>query len=98
MLGGQGITVKIDEAKIGKRKFQKDRLIIGQLIFDVERGKLFIEYVPDRSATALLTVIKKWIKPDTIIVSACWKAYNCLETEGYKHLTVNHSYNFVDPD
>lgn len=59
---------------------------------------MFVECVPDRSAETLLKVIKKWIAPGTTIISDCWKAYNCLEIEGYKHLTVNHSYNFVDPD
>lgn len=33
-----------------------------------------------------------------IIISDCWKVYNRLETEGYKHLTVNCFYNFVDLD
>ena len=27
-----------------------------------------------------------------------WKGYDCLQDEGYNHLTVNHSLNFVDPD
>ena len=31
-------------------------------------------------------------------MSDMWKAYDCLQDEGYNHLTVNHSLNFVDPD
>lgn len=31
-------------------------------------------------------------------MSDCFKAYGCLQSEGYKHATVNHLYNFVDPD
>uniref|UniRef100_A0A915HIG2 ISXO2-like transposase domain-containing protein n=1 Tax=Romanomermis culicivorax TaxID=13658 RepID=A0A915HIG2_ROMCU len=27
-----------------------------------------------------------------------WKAYNCLEDEGYEHMSVNHSLNFKDPE
>ena len=30
--------------------------------------------------------------------SDLWKAYDCLKNEGYDHLTVNHSLNFVNPD
>nr|XP_034194197.1 uncharacterized protein LOC117610669 [Osmia lignaria] len=65
-----------------------------------ERGskKVFIVAVENRKAQTLLNVIKKWILPGTTIISNCWKAYNCLNNEGYKHSTVNHSYNFIDPD
>ena len=31
-------------------------------------------------------------------MSDMWKAYDCLQDEGYNHLTVNHSLNFIDPD
>ena len=32
------------------------------------------------------------------MTSGMWKAYDCIKDEGYFHLTVSHSLNFVDPD
>ena len=63
----------------------------------MKKEETFFVPVPDHSSDTLLSVIKEWIHPATTIVSDCWKAYNCLEKEGFKHLTVNHTYNFVDP-
>ncbi|XP_071575579.1 uncharacterized protein [Temnothorax nylanderi] len=72
-LGGPNKIVEIDEAKIGKRKYNRGRIIEGKWIFGgYKRG--------------------------TTIMSDCWRSYNCLNNEGFQHLTVNHSMNFVDPD
>ncbi|EZA61656.1 hypothetical protein X777_11254 [Ooceraea biroi] len=101
MIGGEGETVEIDEAKVGKGKYNKGRIVEEQWIFGgIERSskRLFIEPVPDQSADTLLTAIKKWIKPGTTIISDCWKSYKCLANEDYIHLTINHKMNFVDPD
>ena len=54
--------------------------------------------VPDRSQDTLLPIIKEWILPGTTIISDYWRSYCCLEREGYKHLRVNHSLNFKDPE
>ena len=54
--------------------------------------------VADRTSATLLDVIHQYIENGSTIVSDCWKAYDCLEKEGYKHLKVNHSVNFVYPD
>ena len=35
--------------------------------------------------------------PRTTIISDIWAAYNRLGTQGYQHLTDNHTYNFVEP-
>jgi len=56
--------------------------------------------VGDRSEETLINCIKSRIKPKTVIISDCWKAYQNLTSIPdfhYKHLTVNHSKNFVDP-
>ena len=31
-------------------------------------------------------------------MSDCWKAYDCLENEGYIHGTVNHSIEFINSE
>nr|XP_027219207.1 uncharacterized protein LOC113811624 [Penaeus vannamei] len=101
MIGGQGKIVEIDESKFGRRKYNMGRVIDGQWVFGGicrETRDLFLVPVEDRTSDTLLAVIKERIAPGSIIISDCWKAYNCLSDEGFEHLTVNHSYHFVDPD
>jgi len=100
VLGGHGVVVEIDEAKFGKRKFNTGRLIDGTWVFGgFERGSknCFLVPVPSRGSDVLLDVIKTWIRPGTTVISDCWKAYDCLSSEGFVHQSVNHSMNFVDP-
>lgn len=57
---GREEVVQIDEAKLGKRKYNKRRSIRGQWIFDgIQRSnkRLFIEPGFDRPADTLLIVI-----------------------------------------
>ncbi|XP_045468447.1 uncharacterized protein LOC123676540 [Harmonia axyridis] len=100
-LGGPGKIVEIDEAKFGRRKYNRGRIIEGQWIFggiERESKKVFMVPVADRSQDTLLEIIKEWILPETTVMSDCWRSYDCLENEGFQHLKVNHSLNFVDPD
>lgn len=99
-IGGEGKIVEIDESKFGKRKYNVGRILEGQWVFGGvcrETRKCFVVPVEKRDSDTLLAVIKDKIEPGTIIISDCWKAYNCLQSEGYRHLTVNHSVNFVVP-
>jgi hypothetical protein len=102
MLGGPGVEVEIDEAKMGRRKFHRGRRVDGVWLFGaVERGcnwsRCCIIPVERRDEETLLGEIRKFIAPDTVIYSDCWKAYTGLATAGYTHRTVNHSEAFVDP-
>jgi len=98
-LGGPGVVVEIDEAKFSRCKFNTGWLIDGTWVFGgFEQGskKRFLVPVVSRGSDVLLEVIKKWIRLEITIISDCWKAYDCLASEGYTHFSVNHSVNFVD--
>lgn len=84
-LGGPGKIVEIDEAKFGKRKYNRGRIVDGVWLFggfERDSNNIFVKMVPNRNSKTLLEVIKRLIKPGSIIMSDCWKAYNCLQDEG----------------
>ena len=99
-IGGEGCTIEIDESKFGRRKYNVGRVIEGQWVFGGicrESRAFFMVPVADRTSDTLLSIISEYIEPGSTIISDCWKAYDCLSKEGYQHLKVNHSVNFVDP-
>ncbi|GFY02371.1 putative isxo2-like transposase domain protein [Trichonephila clavipes] len=100
-LGGEGKIVEIDGSMFGKMKYGKGKPVNGQWVFggvEMNSNKCFFRVVPNRTKEELLSVIKEWLVPGSVIISDCWKAYNCLSHEGYQHLRVNHSLTFKDPE
>ena len=101
-IGGVGVEVEIDESKFGKRKYHKGHRVEGQWVFGGrekhDKSKIFMVPVKNRKKVTLLALIKKWIKPGSIIHSDCWKAYSDLAKHGYTHVTVNHSKEFVNKE
>jgi transposase-like protein len=100
-LGGPGLTVEIDESKFGRRKYNRGKRVEGQWVFGMierESGRVVLEAVEKRDRATLLPIIKKWVLPGTRIMSDMWKSYDTLGDEGYTHLTVNHSIQFLNPD
>lgn len=108
-IGGPGIIVEIDEALLGKRKSNKGRLlsaertqqwIVGGIQRSADRreaAKVFLVPVADRSAASLIELIKNYVEEGTTIMTDCWRGYEALQHENFRHFTVNHSLNFVDP-
>ena len=100
-IGGNGIEVEIDESKFGKRKYYRGHQVEGQWIFGgrekYDKSKVFMVPVADRKKDTLLPIIKKWIKPHSIIHSDCWKSYDELKSMEYTHVKVNHSKQFINP-
>ena len=99
-IGGAGKVVEIDEAKFGRRKYNRGWYQEGHCVFGgIERGsvKAFMVEVDDRSAATLLPIIQQYILPGTTVLSDKWRSYSCVPSLGMSHQTVNHSIHFVDP-
>ena len=62
-----------------------------------QSGDIFFEIVANRDENTLSKIIRKYVKPGTKIISDGQKSYSNLKEDGYAHVVVNHTENFVDP-
>lgn len=101
-IGGENCVVEVDESKFGRRKYNRGRVVEGQWVVGGicrETGEIFIAMCPEnkRDAATLLQIIDDHVWENSTIITDCWKAYEGLDESKWRHLTVNHSQNFVDP-
>src|SRR5215813_11075282 len=84
IIGGEGITVEIDESKFGKRKYNRGHRVEGVwVIGGVERTAnrlMFAEVVEQRDAVTLLDVISRHVAAGSIVHTDLWRGYAQLET------------------
>ena len=102
-IGGPNTIVEIDEAKFGKQKYNRGRLVQGTwLAGGIQRhtDNCFLAICPGnrRDATTLGNIVQTYVHRGTTVITDKWKGYVNLTNFGYIHLDVNHSTNFVDPE
>lgn len=87
--------VEIDECKIGKRKYNTGRLVEGIWVLGMidRQGGYRLEVCPDnkRDHETLLPIIQKHVISGTTIITDQWRGYVGLQSQGFTHLTVNHT-------
>lgn len=101
-LGGADKIVEIDESVIGRTKYNVGRRREQQWLFGcIERGSsnIFIKCVDTKTKNEPGGIIREVIADKTLIISDEWPAYMSFfgNAPEYKHLSVNHTENFVDP-
>jgi transposase-like protein len=102
LIGGPGIVVEIDEMKLGQRKYNRGHKVEGAWIVNgVERTserRKFSVHVEHRDSETLHAVVRKHVKPGSIVYTDCWRGYNGIAAAcNVDHQTVNHSVHFKDP-
>ena len=66
-------------------------------------GEMFAVIVEKRDAWTLIPILCRFVRPGSIIISDCWKAYDRIKEVKeagfyyYEHQTVNHSESFKNP-
>jgi hypothetical protein len=101
-IGGPGVTVEIDESKLGKRKYNRGHVVDGAWVIggveDTPERKVFLRRIESRDRDTLIPIILQHVHPESIIRTDLWRSYSSLADHRYMHETVNHSQHFRDPE
>ena len=96
LLGGE---VEADESYFGGvRKGKCGRGAAGKVpVFGLLKrgGKVFVLPVPDARSDTLMPIIRRKIKPDSIVYTDTFRSYNVLDVSEFKHYRINHSHLFA---
>lgn len=103
LLGGNGMTVEIDETFMTLTKGRMGRPVRRHkkwILTMVERGTMrsYMQVVRWRDRRTLLPIILRHVRPLTTVNTDSWRAYRFLgRLAMFRHRVINHNLNFVDP-
>lgn len=83
--------------KYNRGRLVKQLWVFGLTAKEFNPPRTLFYVVLRRDQRTLHKLIRRHCLPGATIVSDCWRGYNNLGQLGYRHLTVNHTRNFVDP-
>ena len=92
--------VEVDESYFGGiRKGKRGRGAAGKIaVFGLLKrgGKVFTAIIPNAKTETLLPIIHEKVRPDSIVYTDCFRAYNALDVSTFHHQRINHSKLFAD--
>lgn len=92
--------VEADESYFGGvRKGKRGRGAAGKVaVFGLLKrgGKVYTAIIPNAKTETLLPIIEQRVKPDSIVYTDTFKAYNALDVSDFHHMRINHSELFAD--
>ena len=91
--------VEVDESYFGGiRKGKRGLGAAGKVaVFGLLKrgGKVYTCIIPDAKTSTLLPIIEEKVKPDSIVYTDTFKAYNALDVSDFYHERINHSKLFT---
>lgn len=92
--------IEVDESYFGGvRKGKRGRGAAGKIpVFGLLKrgGKVHAVVIPNAHSSTLFPIIRERIKPDSIVYSDSFRAYDALDLSEFHHLRINHSQAFAE--
>jgi len=97
LMGGE---IEVDESYFGgRRKGKRGRGAAGKVpVFGLLKrgGKVHVVVIPNARTDTLFPIIKDKVRPDSIVYTDSFGAYDVLDVSEFHHVRINHSELFAD--
>jgi transposase len=83
----------------GVRKGKRGRGAAGKVpVFGILKrgGKVYTQIIGNTRTNTLMPIIRRKIKPDSIVYTDSYRSYNALDISEFKHYRINHSAVFAE--
>ena len=91
--------VEVDESYFGGvRKGRRGRGAAGKVpVFGLLKraGKVYATMIPDARSQTLVGIIRKRVRPDSVVYSDAYRSYDVLDVSEFRHERINHREAFV---
>ena len=91
--------IEVDESYFGGvRKGKRGRGAAGKVpVFGLLKrgGRVYAVTIPNARSETLIPIIESKIRPDSIVYTDCFKAYDVLDVSDFHHVRINHSKLFA---
>ena len=91
--------VEIDESYFGgRRKGRRGRGAGGKVaVFGILQrgGRVYAQMIADCGRATLVPIVRRKVKPASVVYSDGWSAYDTLSVEGYEHERIDHDAELV---
>jgi transposase len=92
--------IEVDESYFGgHRKGKRGRGAAGKVaVFGLlkRKGRVYVVIIPNASSQTLVPIIRQKVRPDSIVYTDCFRAYDVLDVSEFHHLRINHSKLFAE--
>jgi transposase len=92
--------VEADESYFGGiRKGKRGRGAAGKVaVFGLlkRKGKVYTAIIPNTKTETILPIIKEKVRPDSIVYTDTFRAYNALDISSFHHVRINHAERFAE--
>lgn len=96
-IGGKDVYIEVDVCKLGEMKYARDKLPAGNFVVggvNKRTNDCFFTVIDRNTRQDFFNAIREWVLPGTVLISECWKLYNCYSDEEFMHLCTTNNLTF----